>query len=179
MTKEEWRRRGICIDCGVKIDYRSKRCRKCMGKNSKGSKSPRFNPNKPKKFCIDCGKEICVNAKARCFDCNKKWFRGKNHFLWKHEKGKEERIIDRGYSEYNDWRTEVYKRDKYICQKCKQNSNNLVAHHIFPYSQFKEIRLNIDNGITLCRNCHNDFHKKFGKKGNNTTQLNEFLEEEF
>jgi len=84
-------------------------------------------------------------------------------------------------SEYNNWRTEVFKRDNYTCQECGQQGGYLESHHkkefhiIFTeflkiYDQFspindKEIlrRLarkynpfwELTNGKTLCQDCHN------------------------
>ena len=85
------------------------------------------------------------------------------------------------------WRLEVFKRDNYICQKCGDNSGgNLNAHHIKPfqkilneflqyYFQFSPLeeksilaRLaityepfwDVNNGITLCENCHKNARQK-------------------
>ncbi len=81
---------------------------------------------------------------------------------------------------YKDWRSAVLKMDSYTCQKCyikyKWDNENLHAHHILSYSACEEVRLDPDNGITLCINCHKDFHKKYGKTNNNRYQLEEFLE---
>jgi len=37
------------------------------------------------------------------------------------------------------------------------------------------IRFAIDNGITLCKECHQSFHKKYGKKNNTKEQLEKIL----
>jgi len=51
----------------------------------------------------------------------------------------------------------------------------LVAHHIQNFAQFPELRFAIDNGITLSKQAHNEFHKRYGRKNNNREQLDEFL----
>jgi hypothetical protein len=51
----------------------------------------------------------------------------------------------------------------------------LCAHHINNFSEFPEIRLAIDNGITFCKECHELFHNTYGFKNNNINQLNDFL----
>ena len=61
--------------------------------------------------------------------------------------------------EYNDWRKKVYERDKYTCQICGIKGGKLNAHHIHKYSQYPALRYDIDNGITLCEDCHRKIHK--------------------
>jgi hypothetical protein len=56
--------------------------------------------------------------------------------------------------EFKIWRNEVLDRDGYICQKCNQKKSELHAHHIKPKAKFWELRTDINNGITLCRDCH-------------------------
>jgi hypothetical protein len=55
------------------------------------------------------------------------------------------------------WRRDVFKRDNYICQECgvKLKRKDCVAHHIKPWRDYKELRFNVDNGVTYCRSCHN------------------------
>ena len=62
--------------------------------------------------------------------------------------------------EYNQWRISVLERDKYTCQHCGQIGGRLEAHHIKNYKDFKKLRTDIDNGITLCKKCHKKTHKK-------------------
>ena len=88
--------------------------------------------------------------------------------------------------EYDEWINQIFSRDNYTCQECYQKGGKLEAHHIKPfsiifneflntYSQFSPIedketlvRLsesyepfwNINNGVTLCQNCHNLKRKK-------------------
>jgi hypothetical protein len=73
--------------------------------------------------------------------------------------------IKRNSVEYNNWRNSVFIRDDYICQHCKQKSGMLNAHHIKSYKDYPELRLILDNGITLCYDCHKKEHKRL--RGNN------------
>ena len=56
---------------------------------------------------------------------------------------------------YKQWRKNVKKRDKHICQwPCCKEKNKLQAHHIQKWSDFPGLRYHIDNGITLCKYHH-------------------------
>jgi predicted restriction endonuclease len=83
------------------------------------------------------------------------------HHRWNHDLSEEEREILRRYPEYNKWRKSVFNRDKYSCQICGHNKY-VIAHHLFSYSAYPDKRLDLDNGITLCKQHHNEFHKWMG-----------------
>ena len=57
----------------------------------------------------------------------------------------------------------VLKRDKYTCQKCEKHQNELKVglhcHHITGIVQNPIESADIDNCITLCKNCHKEVHK--------------------
>jgi hypothetical protein len=56
--------------------------------------------------------------------------------------------------EYRLWREAVFKRDNYTCIWCKRKGIYLNADHIKPFALFPEVRFAIDNGRTLCVDCH-------------------------
>jgi uncharacterized CHY-type Zn-finger protein len=74
---------------------------------------------------------------------------------------------------YKAWRTSVFRRDLFKCSICGL-SKNLIAHHLDSYSRHKDLRTEITNGITLCENCHNEFHKRFTRKNNTLKQFHKF-----
>lgn len=67
---------------------------------------------------------------------------------------------ERNSAEYRDWRKAVLKRDHYTCQICGKRGGKLNAHHKKRFSKYKELRLSVDNGITLCETCHKSLHRK-------------------
>ena len=63
---------------------------------------------------------------------------------------------DTSSPDYSYWRNAVLKRDNFTCQRCGTTSN-LQAHHIIRWKDTsceKHLRFDINNGITLCKDCH-------------------------
>jgi hypothetical protein len=87
----------------------------------------------------------------------------KNHLHWNWKGGitNENRRI-RASSQYKFWLKSVFKRDNYTCQKCGKRGGKLNAHHIRRFAKFPELRLDVNNGMTLCADCHNTWHKEHG-----------------
>jgi len=89
---------------------------------------------------------------------------------------------------YKEWRQKIFSRDNWTCQKCYKKGGYLEAHHKRTLSLLlKEYNIKtledaikcrllwkIDNGITLCKKCHIEFHKRYGYKNNNIKQIKEF-----
>jgi 5-methylcytosine-specific restriction endonuclease McrA len=94
---------------------------------------------------------------------------------WNIDKKNITRENQRKYFEYAEWRKSIFERDNYICLKCGIAERNLNAHHIENFSSNMEKRIDIKNGITLCKKCHLEFHNRYGKSFNNKKQLTEFL----
>jgi len=67
--------------------------------------------------------------------------------------------IDRNCRQMRLWRESVLKRDNYICQKCGLTSN-LEAHHIKEFARYPDLRFDINNGLTVCKPCHKEIHKR-------------------
>lgn len=88
--------------------------------------------------------------------------KGKYSANWKGGVSDENHRI-RTSKEYREWRAKVFQRDKFTCQICGQVGGELNAHHIKHFSKDKAKRLSVDNGITLCAECHRLVHKVEGK----------------
>ena len=66
---------------------------------------------------------------------------------------------DRFTKEYKLWREAVYQRDNFTCQACGQKGGELNAHHIKAYALYPDLRTSIENGVTLCKDCHKAVHR--------------------
>ena len=69
----------------------------------------------------------------------------------------------RNSEEYQFWRSSIFKRDYYKCKLCNENGI-LNAHHIVGVSTDLSLIFDINNGITLCKRCHYNFHSEYGMK---------------
>lgn len=79
--------------------------------------------------------------------------RGSNHPWWKGGVTPINEAI-RKSMEYRLWRKAVFIRDNFTCIWCGKKDKTIQADHIKPFSLFPELRFAIDNGRTLCHDCH-------------------------
>lgn len=111
-------------------------------------------------------------------ECKAQWqsihMRGPNNHSYIHGLSDEYRLERRFHPLNREWRESVFKRDNYECLICSQ-SYDLQAHHINSYDWYEEGRVDVDNGVTLCRNHHTEFHKKYGFGKNTKEQFDEFI----
>lgn len=87
---------------------------------------------------------------------------GRNNYFWKHGKTEELKLLRRGI-EYRLWREAVFARDNYICRYCDGRGGDLQAHHIKSFTDYPELRFAIDNGETVCLDCHKKTDNYSGK----------------
>lgn len=138
----------------------------------------------PKWNCLcECGSEFETNGqtlKNGCGMCPKCWAKhnsGENNPSWNPNLTEEDRASNRCTQEGKQkvWRETIFKRDDYTCQHCGVRGGRLNAHHLDGYNWCVERRFDITNGVTLCKDCHRDFHKKYGYKNNTEQQFEEFM----
>lgn len=104
---------------------------------------------------------------------------GENNWNWKGGVTVENDKI-RQSIEYRIWQNAVKKRDRYTCQCCGKRYTDISVHHIFPFSDYEDLRFNVDNGICLCKDCHDSrktgaFHNVYGTQHNTPNQLRQYL----
>lgn len=83
-----------------------------------------------------------------------------NHPNWKGGVTPINHLIRNSF-EYKEWRRVVFARDNWTCVWCRYRScrkikgrSDIEADHIKPFVDYPELRLAIDNGRTLCVECH-------------------------
>ena len=110
-----------------------------------------------KSACVDCGVALVAYSAKRCSSCFHKFNVGANHSCWNPELTDEHRSV-RDSKEYKRWRWLVYQRDWFTCQSCGYKGKKIVAHHIKPFLEYPDLRLEVNNGIALCKDCHTKLH---------------------
>ncbi len=60
--------------------------------------------------------------------------------------------------EYKLWREAIFKRDDFTCVWCRKKGIYLEPDHIQEFAYYPKLRFAIDNGRTLCQDCHRKRH---------------------
>lgn len=123
-----------------------------------------------------------VSLGCKCPTCayeNRKLLSGEEHPNWKGGVSSENEKV-RGSRRYSKWRSSVFERDGYTCQCCGIYGGELEAHHIHDFANNIEERMDIDNGITLCKKCHSlsyddSLHSLYGTIKVGESELEEYI----
>ena len=143
---------------------RSDETRKKMSEAMTGLK--RSEQTKEKIRLANIGRKHTEETKKKISDANKGTLfseetrrkigdghKGEKCHFWKGGISSENELI-RKTLEYKLWRTAVFERDDYTCRFCLVKGGKLNADHIKRFSEYPELRFAIDNGRTLCVECH-------------------------
>ena len=101
-------------------------------------------------------------------------YKRENHPNWNPNLTDEEREKGRHIEGYDNFIKQVLERDDYTCQITGKRGGKLEVHHLNCFSDFKEERTDMNNGITLSKEIHKLFHKIYGNKHNTKEQFEEF-----
>lgn len=88
-----------------------------------------------------------------------------------------ERNKSRSYDRaFVNWSYAVKRRDWFTCKVCGESkSDEMNAHHLNGWNWCEEGRYDISNGVTLCKECHMDFHNQYGYGDNTKEQFDNYL----
>jgi 5-methylcytosine-specific restriction endonuclease McrA len=153
----------------------------------KGKNSPIYQGVDTSFVCKGCGKLSYKRCKANmksenlfcsheCDGLYRRSLTGENAAAWRGGLTTVKHTIRTNIT-YAEWRTKVYERDNYTCQKCYNGSNQLIVHHLIGLRQIihdnniqtmddaLKVRLLWDatNGVTMCKDCHKEFHAIYGR----------------
>ena len=56
------------------------------------------------------------------------------------------------------WSKKVQERDNRTCQFCGTQTEKLHSHHIVPKHLNRDLEHEVENGLTLCTVCHQEWH---------------------
>ena len=179
------KKRYICKQCGVEFrrySYTSGKIIKyCSIKCYADAK--RIHNVVP--VCLDCGDELSKPGYKYCRVC---WQKGERNHNWQGGKTLTVHNTARKGSEHQLWRRRVVKKDNGLCQCCGSN-NKIEAHHKLAFAdivrkynittleealQCEEL-WDVNNGVTLCEEHHQEFHFLYGKSGYTENDWNEWF----
>ncbi len=157
MTRKRHKISKICFHCrneyfkNPRYDYAqwntSKFCsNKCRGQDSELKERMRIVGSKPSIWNEEQRLQISLRQRG-----------SKSHF-WKGGITPVNKHL-RTTAQYKNWRKSVFERDNYTCQICSIRSKNgtsvyLESHHVRSFALFPELRFELSNGRTLCKECH-------------------------
>lgn len=145
----------ICTICGKEYYVVANRA-----ENSKYCSRACWSERRVLNKCEYCGNDITsYHGKKYCSRaCSHSAMVKEKHPQWKGGVSlTNERA--RNSTKLRKWREKVYRRDNYICQHCG-DTGHLHAHHIEEWAENKDKRFDVDNGLTLCIDCHGKVHGK-------------------
>lgn len=144
----------FCIDCGKQISSRyALRCHDCAIKIV--TQTRHYRPSEEVKERIRKklkGRKLPEEVRLKMM--------GRKPWNW--AGGIDKKNPLRKTPEYKQWRRLVCKRDNFTCQLCGYHGKRgLEAHHIIPIKTNSNLSFDVNNGITLCKDCHQNI---FGKE---------------
>lgn len=187
ITRTHFLRGQRCRECGVKKIGASRRYGIDVARRAFELSDMELLENEyvdgdtPMRYkCKICGYESTAVLRtvirgSRCRSCSYEDISGENNSRWSPYLTDEDRKKDRKIRGYQKWRDGVIKRDNNTCQSCNKTNCELNAHHLNSYDWCSEQRTDINNGITLCKTCHINFHNQYGYGGNTKEQFEEWI----
>lgn len=134
------------------------------------------------KYCCKCGKKIEYTQKM-CDECTKKYgsLEKERYRRYQANRTDKESQVFYNSKEWKKVRERIKNRDKGLCLMCLYIDNVITSydyvHHVEEEKERKDLRLEEDNLICLCKSCHKEVHKGYEKSLNNKTKMQNELKE--
>lgn len=158
-----------CMDCGTKLKkYTSKRCSPChLNSNDFQDAIQKARQANTGKVGHRLGAKLTDEQKARLSEAKKgqvAWNKGitaqddsrilsgEANPAWKGGVTPKNRLERVRFQQTTQ--PLIFKRDNYTCQVCDQTGGYLQVDHIKGWSEYPELRFELDNCRTLCMACH-------------------------
>ena len=77
-------------------------------------------------------------------------------------------------TDYSKFRYRVKKRDDFRCVVCGSKSNTVV-HHLNGFKKYPDMAIDDNNGVTLCKSCHDKYHDEYGFEDINAADFMRFM----
>lgn len=141
-----------CKECGTLIEKQSSRSMKdWISRTKYCSKACQYkNPTRGFTGHKHTEETNAINAEAHRGEKSSKWKGGIDTINRQERKRFRETV-----------RRAVYERDNYQCVECG-GDEHLTVDHIKPFSDFPELRFDLNNCRTLCMACH--YRASFGRE---------------
>lgn len=144
-----------CKDCCVQLNKRLSSMKEWQGRCRSCAYKYRFKDLVYAAKQMERAREQCLRQKgipnAKKFTSEN--VRGEKGSNWKGGITPMSRLM-RARSEQKQWARDVKARDNFTCCKCGYRGGDLHSDHISPFSTHPELRLDLNNGRTLCVACH-------------------------
>jgi len=126
------------------------------------NKGKAFSEESRKKMSISQkGKKLTELAKEKI----SKRMKGEKNHNWKGGISQNKHSVKE--PRYKKWRNSIFQRDNWTCQTCRIRGVYLEAHHIKSWAGFPQFRYDLENGVTLCLQCHKLTDNYKGKNNKN------------
>jgi len=150
-----------CIDCGKtwskwknSVKGWQGRCHSCAGTEVLSDPAIRKMLAEKARLQIEAWGGSIPNTQRWGYE---RPIKGKDHPRWKGGITAENRR-ERSSAASVAWHKAIKERDHFTCQECGQVGGKLHAHHIKPWADYPDFRLDLSNGVTLCKECHQILH---------------------
>lgn len=154
--------KGICSICGVKtLCSDSTRCRSCSKKGKKAWNKGLKGYMKGRMVSFETRQKQSISQVG-----------SRNH-NWKG--GKTPKSHKRNFL-YWDFKEKVIERDNSTCTICSKFCMYPIVHHILHSADRPDLRCDVNNGTTLCYDCHMILHNRisyYRKRGEFSGTLSE------